>query len=75
MRDAAGELDRLRVREHDAGTLGFHNDATATNTLERTTVRRRVARARAAPRDNGAAGTVEVWLDGVRVADLSGCRR
>jgi hypothetical protein len=70
LRDAAGNsLGYLYVST--TGKLGFHNDATATNTLSATTVGAGWHALELHLGINGAAGTVEVWLDGTRIDDLS----
>ena len=74
MRDAAGNsLGYVYVSA--GGHLGFHDDATATNTSSATAVGAGWHVLELHMGMNGAAGTVEVWLDGTRIADLSASRR
>ena len=55
----------------DTGQLGFHNDATGTSTLSATIPSPgwHAVELHILP---GASGAVDVWLDNVRIADLSG---
>jgi ubiquinone biosynthesis protein Coq4/chitodextrinase len=70
MRDAAGNsLGYVYVST--TGALGFHDDALNTNTLSATTVGAGWHVVELHLGINGTAGTVEVWLDNVRIADLS----
>ena len=70
MRDAAGNsLGYVYVST--GGALGFHNDALNTNTASATTVGAGWHVLELHLGINGTAGTVEVWLDNARIADLS----
>jgi len=70
MRDAAG--NSLGYVYLSAGAhLGFHNDALNTNTSSATTVGPGWHVLELHLGISGAADTVEVWLDNVRIADLS----
>ena len=74
LRDAAGNSLGY-VYEESTGQLGFHNDATGTSTLSTTVVEpgwHALELHRAADTTAGPTGTVEVWFDNARVADLSG---
>ena len=53
------------------GHLGFHNDATASNTVSAATIGAGWHVLELHLGINGTASTVEVWLDGTRVDDLS----
>jgi chitodextrinase/ubiquinone biosynthesis protein Coq4 len=69
-RDAAGNsIGYLYV--NTAGALGFHDDALNTNTLSATTVGAGWHALELHLGINGTGGTVDVWLDNVRIADLS----
>ena len=70
MRDAAG-ISMGYVYVSTAGALGFHNDALNTNTLSATTIAAGWHVLELHLGINAAAGTVEVWLDNTRIADLS----
>src|SRR5207237_8700261 len=70
LRDAAGNsLGYVYVSA--GGHLGFHDDATATNTSSATTVSPGWRTLELHLGINGAAGTVEVWLDNVLISDLT----
>ena len=70
LRDASGaSIGYLYVS--GSGKLGFHNDALNTNTLSATTVAGGWHVLELHLGINGAAGTVEVWLDNVLIGDLS----
>ena len=70
LRDAAGNSLGYLYLTAD-GSLAFHNDATATNTFSATVPAAGWHALELHMGINGAASTVEVWLDNVRVADLS----
>ena len=78
-----GQVNLLRLREAgDAsigyayigttGQLGYHNDATGTNTLSATIPTPGWHALELHILTGGAGGAVELWLDGVRIDDLSG---
>ena len=69
LRDVSNNGSYLYVTA--GGNLGFHNDSTALNTNSSTAVDSgwHVVELHVMP--NGAAGVVEVWLDGAAVADLT----
>jgi len=70
MRDTAGNsIGYLYVST--AGKLGFHNDTLNTNTVSATSVGVGWHALELHLGVNGTAGTVEVWLDNIRIADLS----
>jgi chitodextrinase len=70
LRDAAGNsIGYLYV--NTAGALGFHDDALNTNTLSATTIGTGWHVLELHLGINGTAGSVEVWLDNTRIADLS----
>ena len=70
MRDAGGvSIGYLYVST--GGKLGFHDDALNTNTLSATIVGSGWHALELHLGISGATGTVEVWLDNVRIADLS----
>ena len=54
-----------------SGQLGFHNDATGTNTLSATIPAPGWHALELHIKTTGATGVVDVWLDNVRIADLS----
>ena len=78
-----GQVNLLRLRDAgDAsigyayigttGQLGYHNDATGTNTLSATIPTPGWHALELHVLTGGAGGAVELWLDGVRIDDLSG---
>ena len=69
MRDAAG--NSLGYVYDTGGALGFHNDATGTNTVSATTVSPGWHALELHLGINGAASTVEVWLDNALITDLT----
>jgi len=70
LRDAAGNsIGYLYVST--AGKLAFHNDTLNTNTVSATSVGSGWHALEFHLGINGTASTVEVWLDNVRIADLS----
>ena len=70
LRDAAGvSIGYLYVST--GGKLAFHNDTLNTNTVSATSVGPGWHALELHLGINGTAGTVEVWLDNVRIADLS----
>jgi hypothetical protein len=70
LRDAAGtSIGYLYVST--GGKLAFHNDTLNTNTVSTTSVGSGWHALELHLGINGTAGTVEVWLDNVRIADLS----
>jgi hypothetical protein len=70
LRDAAGtSIGYLYVST--GGKLAFHNDTLNTNTVSATSVGSGWHALELHLGINGTAGTIEVWLDNVRIADLS----
>ena len=70
LRDAAGNSIGY-VYVSTGGKLGFHNDALNTNTLSATSVGAGWHALELHLGIDGTTGTVEVWLDNIRIADLS----
>lgn len=71
LRDAAGVGSFGYVYLTTAGKLGFHNDSTGTNTTSATSPGAGWHALELHLGINGASSTVEVWLDGSLVTDLS----
>src|SRR5438552_7161260 len=82
MKSQSGQVNLLRLRDAAGNSLGyvyvsagaqlgFHDDATLANTSSAATVGAGWHVLELHLGINGAAGTVEVWLDNTRIADLS----